>query len=73
MTVLCAGKPRLRVPISGKKTLMSLESAQPPIQSVTRALSLGLKRPALEADYSPPSTLSLTKSEAILPLPHTRA
>jgi hypothetical protein len=29
---------------------------QPPIQWVPRALSLGVKRPEREADYTPPST-----------------
>jgi hypothetical protein len=34
----------------------ALGSTQPPIQWVPGALSLGVKRPGREADYSPPST-----------------
>jgi hypothetical protein len=34
----------------------ALGPTQPPIQWVTGALSLGLKRPGREADYSPPSS-----------------
>jgi len=41
MTVLCAVKSRLRVAIPGKKNLAYLEPAQPPIESVTRALPEG--------------------------------
>jgi hypothetical protein len=34
----------------------ALVPTQPPIQWVTRALSLGVKRPGREADHSPPSS-----------------
>jgi len=34
MTILCAGKSKLRVAIPGKENLTSLEPAQPPIQCV---------------------------------------
>jgi hypothetical protein len=34
----------------------ALVPTQPPIQLVPGALSLGVKRPGLEADYSPPSS-----------------
>jgi hypothetical protein len=34
----------------------ALGLAQPPIQWVTEALSLGVKRPGREADHSPPSS-----------------
>jgi hypothetical protein len=34
----------------------ALRPAQPPIQWVTGALSLGVKRPVREADHSPPSS-----------------
>jgi hypothetical protein len=33
-----------------------LGPTQPPIQSITEALSLGVKRPVREADRSPPSS-----------------
>jgi hypothetical protein len=35
---------------------MALEPTQPPIQWVPEALSLGIKWPDREADYSPPSS-----------------
>jgi hypothetical protein len=34
----------------------ALGTTQAPIQWVTRALSLGVKRPGCEADHSPPSS-----------------
>jgi len=73
MTVLCAGKSRFCVAIQVKKNLTSIEPPELPIQNVTRALSVGLNRPALEDDYSPLPTLSLAMGGAVLLLPHTRA
>jgi hypothetical protein len=35
---------------------LALGPTQPPIQWVSRSLSLGVKRPGREADYSPPSS-----------------
>jgi hypothetical protein len=37
----------------------ALVPSQPPIQSVPRALSLGVKRPGREAEHSPPSSAEL--------------
>jgi hypothetical protein len=39
----------------------ALGSTQPPIQWVSRALSLGLKRPACEADHSPTASAEVKK------------
>jgi hypothetical protein len=39
----------------------ALGPAQPPIQWVPGALSLGVKRPGREADHSPPSTAGVKK------------
>jgi hypothetical protein len=43
---------------------------QPPIQWVPVALSRGVKRQGLEADYPPPSSAEVKKVGAIPPLPH---
>jgi len=37
----------------------ALVTTQPPIQWVTEALSLGIKRPGSEADQSPPSSVGV--------------
>jgi hypothetical protein len=48
----------------------TLGPAQPPIQWVAGALSLGVKRPGREADHSPRSSAGIKEmSEAIHPLP----
>jgi hypothetical protein len=39
-----------------QKTRTALGATQPPIQWVSGALSLGVKRPGREADHSPPSS-----------------
>jgi hypothetical protein len=40
----------------------ALESTQPPIQWVTGALSLGIKRPGREAEHSPPSSAKVNNT-----------
>jgi hypothetical protein len=47
----------------------ALGSAQPPVQWVTGALFLGVKRLGREADYSPPSIAEVKMCGAISPLP----
>jgi hypothetical protein len=49
----------------------ALGPTQPPIQWVPGALSLGVTRPRLEADHSPPSTAEVKMRGAIAPFPHT--
>jgi len=39
----------------------ALGPIQPPIQGVPRALSLGVKRPGLEAGHSPPPSVEVTE------------
>jgi hypothetical protein len=39
--------------------MLALRSTQPPIQWVPGALSLGVKRPEREADYSPPTSANV--------------
>jgi hypothetical protein len=41
---------------------LALGSTQPPIQGVTRALSLGVKLPEREADHSPPTSAEVKKN-----------
>jgi hypothetical protein len=43
--------------------------SQPPIQWVQRAVYPGVKRPACEADHSPPSSADVRNGGAIPPLP----
>jgi hypothetical protein len=40
----------------------ALEPTQPPIQWVPVALSLGVKEPGREADYSPPASAEVKKA-----------
>jgi hypothetical protein len=57
----------VRVPLGSKNFLFSrlsrpaLRSTQPPIQWVPGALSLGVKRPGLEVDHSPPTSAEVKK------------
>jgi hypothetical protein len=44
---------------------MALGSILPPIQWVPGALSLGVKRPGREADYSPPSSAEVKECVAL--------
>jgi hypothetical protein len=48
----------------------TLGPTQPPVQWVPGALSLGVKRPGLEADHSPPSSTKFKNGGAISPLLH---
>jgi hypothetical protein len=43
---------------------------RPPIQWITGALSLGVKRQERETDHSPPSSAEVRIRGATLPLPH---
>jgi hypothetical protein len=75
---LRAGRPRGRSSSPGrvKNFLFStsarppLGSTQPPIQWVLGALSSGVKRPAREADHSPPASAESRKCGSIHPLLH---
>jgi hypothetical protein len=49
---------------------ISTVSNQPPVQLVTRALSLGIKCLRHKADHSPPSSAEVNNGGAILPLCH---
>jgi hypothetical protein len=50
----------------------ALGSIQPPIQWVPGALSLGVKRPELESDHSPPSSAEIKECvELYLNSPNT--
>jgi hypothetical protein len=64
------------IPSKGKVFLLSMDSrpapgpTQTPIQLVLGTFSPGLKRPAREADYSPPFNAEVKNGGAIPPLPH---
>jgi hypothetical protein len=63
-------------PYRGKSFLFPTRSrpalgpAQPPIQWVPEAISLGVKRPGREPDHSPPSSAEVKNGGAIPPFPH---
>jgi hypothetical protein len=60
-----AGGGRTSSPGKGNIPLLSMSSTpvlgptQPPVQWVPETLSLGVKRPMREADYSPPSSANV--------------
>jgi hypothetical protein len=47
----------------------AVEPTQPPIQWVTWALSLGIKRPELEADHSHPSSAEVNNAWSYISTP----
>jgi hypothetical protein len=51
---------RVRFPV-GAGNFSLYHGVQPPIQWVPGALSLGVKRPGLEADHSPPSSAEVSE------------
>jgi hypothetical protein len=72
-------RPRVwvRVPVGSKNVLFSTASrpvlgpTQPPIQLVTGAPSLWVKRQGRETDHPPPTSAEVKKMWSIHPLPHT--
>jgi hypothetical protein len=48
----------------------ALGPTQPPIQWISGAISLGIKRPDREAEHSPPISAEDKNGGVILPLPH---
>jgi hypothetical protein len=50
---------------SSTASLLALEPTQPPIQWVTKAISLGVKRPGRQADHSLPSSAKINNVGAI--------
>jgi hypothetical protein len=50
----------------------ALEPTQPPIQWVPGALTLGIKRPGLEADHSPPSSAEVKNAWSYTSTPPVR-
>jgi hypothetical protein len=48
----------------------AVEPTQPPIQQVSGALSLGVKKLGHEADHSPPSNSAVKSDGATTPLPN---
>jgi hypothetical protein len=58
--------------LSTTESRMALGPAQPPIQWVPGALSLGVKQPGREADHSPPSSAKVKECmELYLHSPNT--
>jgi hypothetical protein len=49
----------------------ALRPTQPPIQWVSGALSLGVKRPSREAGHSPPSTAEIKNAWSYISAPNT--
>jgi hypothetical protein len=49
----------------------TLVPTQPPIQSVLRAISPGVKRPGREADHSPPASAEIKKTLVYTSIPQT--
>jgi hypothetical protein len=54
-----------------KMSRPALGPTQPHIQWVTKSVYPGVKRPAREADHSPPPTGEVKNGGAVPPLPHT--
>jgi hypothetical protein len=49
-------RPGLEIFLLTNVSMPALEPTQPPIQWISGALSIGVKRPGREADHSPPSS-----------------
>jgi hypothetical protein len=61
--------PRDKIPLFFTTSKPNLGPTQPPIQRVSRALSLAVKRQERESDHSPPSSSEIKNGGAIPPLP----